>query len=180
MPKSKKTDPHHFHSNPPGGFAGHTPQAESSPPEVKKINSSEVISTLKANGKGWTDDIAEMLSIPQKLFMMRTDSGTFYSTDERFGMSGIMSLGPGPLKAQKTDYGIALYSTGGSVYFVLADIGRKIIVRERLFCIHDDPPEKDWSKVKERIASALSAAAEEKEGSVIISDQQLRKAKLAG
>lgn len=169
MPKRKAEAASRAESRVPGGFTGHEPQQDSPPPQIQKVSSSEVIATLRANGKGWSEDMAALLSLPQQLFMMKTESGTFYSSDERFGISGM--LAPGPLRAQKGEYGIALYSTnGGKIYFVLADIGRRIIVRETLFSIHDEPPQKDWSGVKERIESALSSAAGEKEGVVILSD----------
>jgi hypothetical protein len=148
---------------------------------VKVVTSEDVIETLKANGKGWSDDVGDMLALPRKLFVMRSEEASFYSGDLRFGIMGINSaLAAGKLSARETDYGIALYSTGGSIYFVLADLKRRIIVRERVFCIHDKPPEKDWAEVKERIGNALSLATSDlKEGSVIISDQIVRKVKLS-
>jgi hypothetical protein len=139
----------------------------------------DVIATLKASGMEWTDEILPLLSIPEHILMLQTDSGTFYSADERFGILGIpAALGPGPLSCQKTDYGIALYSTGGNAYFILADLSRRIIVRERIFSIHDNPPEKDWNIVLEKIRAALSAAMDAKED-VVISDQGLRKVRLS-
>src|SRR4030095_8388376 len=82
---------------------------------AKKVSSQEVLAALRAVGRGWTEDISSLLSIPASLFMIRTDSGTFFSKDERFTVMGLSgSLGPGgKLKAAPDEYGIALYSTGG-------------------------------------------------------------------
>ncbi|MEW6721920.1 MAG: hypothetical protein AB1324_01520 [Candidatus Micrarchaeota archaeon] len=183
MPKSRKAGRIEIINPHDQSFSRQAPQADSPVPKPQKVDSGEVIAVLRATGKGWTDDIRELLRLPAQLYMIRTGDGTFYSSDERLGILGIpAALGPEPLKAEKIDYGIALYSTGGSVYFILADMERRIIVRERMFCIHEKPPETDWTLVKEGIQSALSASESEtarKQGLIAVFDRALKLVKMS-
>jgi hypothetical protein len=176
MPKSRKADSGLHMVNPPGeSFSRQTPQADQAGAKPREVGPEEVISTLKSIGKDWTDDIPSLLRLPERLFMLKSGDGTYYSGDERFGIMGIpAALGPEPLKAGKGDYGIALYSTGGgSVYFVLEDMSRGIIVRERIYCIHEKPPEGSWASVRGHIEAALAASSAHK-GSVAVHDLSLR------
>ena len=178
MPKRKKTDGPEDAAMP--RFPARSP--EFSMPERKTVGAQELVSTLKSAGRGWTDDMPGLLALPERtLVMMKTEDTAYYSKDLRFGIASILSKldSGGPINASDNEYGIALYSTGGSVYFVLADIGRKIIVRERMFCIHEKPQEKDWKDVKLNMDSALVFAASAEKGTVIVSDAgSIRKAKL--
>ncbi len=161
--------------NPPGdSFPKQSPQADATRPNVRKVSSDEVVGALRQIGRDWSEDIRRDLRIPGQMYMLKTGDGTFYSADDRFSIMGIpAALGPEPLKAEKNDYGIALYSSGGSVYFVLEDMSRGIIVRERIYCIHERPPEGSWEPVGRAIRAALDAAGSHK-GMVAAYDQTLR------
>ncbi len=128
-------------------------------PEARQVSSKQVLGTLKAYGKGWDAELEKLLNVPDRLFMLEMDDATYYSSENRFGFSDMMlSMGSGTLKRPPADYGIALYGKGGSVYFILADMNRRIVVRERLHCIHENPPERDWGQVKAKIKDALALA----------------------
>lgn len=157
-----------------------SPTAEA-PQGLKTVGSEDVIDALKGIGRGWTEDIRGLLSLPPRLFMKRSDEGTLYSRDLRFGIEDVLaSMDSGSLKARMTDYGIAVYSTGGGeVLLVFADLGRRVVIREKLFSIHDKPPEKDWKGISGRMQDALSIAAPEKEGTAILWDEIIRKVKVS-
>ncbi len=181
MPKRRNAAEERIHMvNPPdASFPKQAPQADATRPSVRKVSSADVVSALRQIGRGWSDDIQRALGIPDQMYMLKTGDGTFYSADERFSIMGIpAALGPEPLKAEKNDYGIALYSTGGSVYFVLEDMSRGIIVRERIYCIHERPPEGSWEPVGQAIRAALEAAGSHK-GMVAAYDKTLRMLKPA-
>ena len=179
MPKRKKTEgsPLHAESR-TRSFSVAAPQQDPSL-QMRTVSSEDIVAELKATGRGWTEDIRGLLAVPPQLFVRKSAEGSYYSKDLRFGITEILSgLDSGPIKARPTDYGIALYSTGGGVYFVLADLGRRIIIRERLFSIHDKPPERDWKEIKERIRDALSIAAGDK-GHAVVSDGMVRKVSIS-
>lgn len=176
MPKRRNAAHEGIHmvNHPDASFPKQAPQADATRPSIRKVSSEDVAGALRQVGRDWSEDIRGALRIPAQLYMLKTVDGTFYSADDRFSITGIpAALGPEPLKAEKNDYGIALYSTGGSVYFVLEDMNRGIIVRERIYCIHDTPPEGSWAAVGQAVRAALDAAGSKK-GMVAAYDQGLR------
>lgn len=148
------------------------------PAGSKLVGSDEALAILRSTGTGWSEDIADLLSAPPDLHMLRTDSGTYFSDGPVFAITGLPeALAFGDVSKLR-GFGLALYSTGGSVYFMLMDMGRGIIVREKIFSIHDSPPEKDWAKVKSLILGSLEAAGEaRKEGYVVVCDPLMRRMK---
>jgi hypothetical protein len=164
----------HLVNPPEAPFSNQSPKADAVRPAIKMVSADDAAATLSQIGRDWSEDIKRELSIPQKLYSMKTSDATFYSSNERFSIMGVpAALGSQPLKAEKGDYGIALYSSGGSVYFVLEDMNRGIIVRERIYCIHDTPPEGSWTAVREAVRAALDASGSKK-GMVAAYDLTLR------
>jgi hypothetical protein len=182
MPRSEQARRGPSLLNPAEGPAFKEPKGHA-PPPVREVGSEDVIKALRSVGKGWTDDIGEMLGLPSRLFMESADDATYYSADRSFGIKSILSsFRSDSVDASATDYGIALYSSGSSVYFVFADLKRRLVVRERMFCFHENPPERDWSAVKERLSAALSMAGSDSirnGGLIVVSDQYVRPMRLA-
>ena len=73
----------------------------------------------------------------------------------------------------ETEYGIAVYETAESMYFVLVDMRRMIAVREQLLGYNDRPPRRDWDNVVKAIARAEEAAAANP-GRVAVHDGAIR------
>jgi hypothetical protein len=165
MPKKAKTgEPNAVEaiSPPPKSFFKAEDAPGPRPPPASRVTSGEVLGELRRIGKGWDDEIESLLELPATLLRSSGEGAKYYSKEESFGIGDVViGLRYGSLGLPKTNYGIAVYDTSGSVYFVLVDMRRRIIVRERLYCIHDQPPEKDWAAVKEAIKDASSLASSE-------------------
>ncbi len=162
----------------PKSFSSEAAAPKAEPPPARRISSGEVLGELRSLGKGWDKETEALLELPATLLRSSGEGAKYYSKEEGFGIGDVvLGLRYGNLGLPKTGYGIAIYDTSGSVYFVLVDMRRRIIVRERLYCIHDEPPEKDWSSVRSAIRAASSLAsgdAARKEGAIAISDGALR------
>lgn len=149
-------------------------------PKAEKVSGSAVVEEIKEMGRGWDKETESSLRIPPSLFRTSGEGATYFSDDENFGVALVASgLRGGRMGRPESMYGICIYDTPSSVYFVLLDMERRIIVRERLSCVHDRPPEKDWSKIRDAIRAA-SAAAEKNAGSVAIFDGILKVVPIQG
>jgi hypothetical protein len=173
-PKTEASEP------PTPGFLRSFPKAEEEPrPQPAAVLSGgDLLKTLKDHGREWEESLERILEIPSTLMKRKTDSGTFYSESGKFEIDTILSGLPFKrIPDGLTDYGAAFYSTGGgSVYVVFADMKRKIIVKERIFCISDDPPEKKWGEFGRKLEAALSYSQSEgvrSKGKIVIYDQDL-------
>jgi hypothetical protein len=145
---------------PPKSFFREKARTPPQLPKAEKVSAAAVIESLKSMGKGWDEEAAGLLRIPPHLFRTGGSGATYYSIDENFGVADVAAgLRYGRVMRSESKYGIAVYDTPGNVYLVLVDMERRIIVRERLMCIHDDPPEKDWANVKNAIRTATAEAA---------------------
>jgi hypothetical protein len=151
-------------------------------PEVRLVSSKEVLSRLKGLGRGWDEEIEKLFSMPASLYAGTAETSGYYSEDRGFGIiSLVRGMDAGSFVIPpKTSYGVAIYEKAGSVYVVLADIGRRIIVRERIVDFSGEPPEKDWAAVKEKIRAALSLAGSDRarsEGMLAVYDGMLKAVK---
>lgn len=164
--------------SPPKAFFKEPAESKPKPASGSRVSSGAVLEELRSMGKGWDKEIESLLELPATLLRSSGDGVKYYSKEESFGIGDVvLGLRYGNLGLPKTGYGIAVYDTSGSVYFVLVDMRRRIIVRERLFCIHDEPPEKDWAAIKNAIRAASSLSSAEparKEGAIAVSDGTLR------
>jgi hypothetical protein len=151
-------------------------------PQVRLVSSKEVLNRLKGLGRGWDEEIERLFSMPASLYQGTAETSGYYSEDRGFGIISLvrgMDAGSFVIPS-KTSYGVAIYEKAGSVYFVLADLGRRIIVRERMLDYSDEPPEKGWSAVKEKIMAALSLAGSDRarnEGLIAVYDGILKTVK---
>ena len=147
----------------------------------KLMSSGDVINRIKPLGEGWDAELEGLLRLPQSLFFYEGSSTDCYSKDKSFSISVALRslLDPtGPIDVPKDAYGIAVQEMPGSTYFILMDIGRRIIVRHRIGSLHHDPPRLPWSDVKNAINAALSAAG--KTGLIIISDDSIITSRILG
>ncbi len=135
-------------------------------PKPEKISRAELVEKLKATGTGWDAEAKELLAMPEEIFMLEEDGATYYCDSEDFSVFFhlLSSLSGGKKIESLPEFGLALYSTGGSVFMVFADGERNIVLKNRMFCIHDEPQEKDWESVRETIRELLKIADEKKIG----------------
>ena len=122
----------------------------------------DVAAELKRISKGWDDELEGLLGLKQNLFKLQTESGTFYCSDSRMSLSpAIMAFDTGRLGRPETEYGIVLHEKRDITTFILIDMGRRIMVRERLVNMQEQDPSRDWSDIKRKIKSCLSMADSE-------------------
>ncbi len=127
-----------------------------------KISSKQVFKTLKVLGKGWSGEFERLLAAPEELFYYFDEgsSSEQFSSDKRFGLAALAHCIPeGRLVVPECEYGILLYETASTVYFVLFDKKRRIAVREPIKCYHESPPEGDWKEVREHLKSTIERAS---------------------
>ncbi len=145
---------------PKGSFFKKSSSGPSQLPKTQKVPKAQVVSELKALGTGWDDETEALLAIPGELFRNSGEGTIYFSKEKEFGISDIaLGLAYGRVGKPKTEYGIAIHDTAGNTYFILADMKRRIIVKERLSGLHDQPSEKDWSVVKRAISAAAALAS---------------------
>lgn len=144
-------------------------------PEVQEITRQDMVAALIGMAPGWDRYIEGMLKIPDNLFRMSLDSGTFYSKGRAFGLAAVIEgLRSEKLPSPLPEYGICLYSTGGSEHLVLVDGDRNFIVHARMFSIHG-PFQANWPEIKESLRLALGVSEEaRKQGGVAVFDGTLR------
>ncbi len=145
----------------------------------RRVSSNDVVARLKGLARGWDTELEGILGMPKTLFESKGGASQYYSSDANFSISDILmclSMGATP-DVSKMSFGIALHERAGTIYFVLADPARRIIVRQRIVCYHNDPPELDWGAVKSAIRSAEAGASREdakKGGLVAVFDGSLK------
>jgi hypothetical protein len=156
--------------------AGKTPFAATPPSREPRLGAApehftrqEIEEFLSRQATGWDPRVREMLSIPERLLVAREASNVLYSEDDRFGVAKVYGdLAHGRTPSEMPGYGIAIDGSHmDSVYFVLTDPARKIIVRERLSCIHS-PVDFEWQAVAGKIEQAVEHARRTPEGFVTI------------
>ena len=149
------------------------------PPEkraARKMTGKEVADSIRGLADGWSPEAEKALALPPEMYFMRNEqSGTLlYSREEAFGIADFLSSllsrsSPRP----KTEYGIAVYETAESMYFVLVDMRRMIAVREQLLGYNERPPRRQWDAVVKAIGDA-ERAAEANPGRVAVHDGAIR------
>jgi hypothetical protein len=141
-------------------------------PAPARISQDEAASGLSGYAQGWSDEAKSALALPQRLYKREGENTVMLSGDAGFGISALLV---GFLAAGRIDrkpdigYGIAVYETTSTLYFVLADMGRRIIVREPLVRYMDKAQKKEWRAVAGAIRAA-EAAAKANPGKVAVSD----------
>lgn len=131
-------------------------------PKPEKISRKQLLEKLKQTGTGWDAEAKELLGAPEELFMLEDGGATYYCDSEDFSVLFhlLSSLSGGKKLESLPTFGLALYSTGGSVFMVFADGERNIVLKDRMFCIHDEPQEKSWEPIRETIRELLKVASE--------------------
>ncbi len=154
---------------------------EPSPGSVRTIRSKEAVEELKRFGAGWDAETESLLRLPDELVRLDTGTTLNFSKGQAGGLSSALAhLEGGSLPPALPDYCITVYGTASSVYFVLCDMERRIFVREKIECIHDPVPQKDWAAVRQRIKEAEAAAAGAGEkGMIALSDGTTRLVRLS-
>ncbi|MEW6035401.1 MAG: hypothetical protein AB1529_02200 [Candidatus Micrarchaeota archaeon] len=151
-----------------GATEGHL--AEAAPPA--SVSREDAASGLAGYAQNWSEDVKAALALPARLYRREAGNAITLSDDAGFGINAVLArfLSSGHMD-RKPDmgYGIAVYETTSTVYLVLADMGRRIMVREPLMRYMDKPQKKDWAEVAGAIRAA-EAAAKAKPGRVAVSD----------
>ncbi|MEW6722709.1 MAG: hypothetical protein AB1324_05595 [Candidatus Micrarchaeota archaeon] len=150
------------------------------PPE-RTVTPDDVSKRLRGLCKGWSDGVAAALSMPQKMYENSTDGTTLFSGDRESAALRVISAISSGSAVFPNDpvYAISVTERGGSTYFVLADMRRRIFVRERLSSLQDADG-KSWMDVLEKIDAALSLAGSgraKNEGLVAVFDGVLKAVK---
>lgn len=145
-------------------------------PEIHSVPKQDLISKLQRMAPGWNAETEKIFALPDTLFKIEEDAATYYSKSESFGVGDVLNgLQLGRFASPLPDYAVGLFSTGGTAQIVLIDSSRNIIVRGKLFSVHDSKPEKDWSSFTQSVKSALAVAAQaKKEGAVAVFDGILK------
>lgn len=125
--------------------------------------SSEMLQgALRMLAGGYDEKTEAALSIPQELFYSQGSCARFYSQADRHSLPGFLAgFSMGKLIHPKTPYGIVLFETTNHVNFVLIDLRRKIVVRERLLSNDGQHGQVDWTMVKSHVEAALELASTE-------------------
>ncbi|NYZ74500.1 hypothetical protein H0O00_05125 [Candidatus Micrarchaeota archaeon] len=160
----------------PGVGFLHSPREAVSAPETRKVPVQELLTKLKRMATGWDSEIEALFGLPETLFKIEQDNSTYYSKNEAFGIGDTLTgLQQGRFFAPLPEYGIGIFSTGGSVQIILIDSGRNIVVRGKLFSVHDPDQQKDWATFKEAINTTLATAPDaRKQGGVAVFDGRLK------
>ncbi|MCI0504164.1 hypothetical protein L0Y65_05655 [Candidatus Micrarchaeota archaeon] len=172
----------HLLSTPPPRYYKRMKPAEEHPAALarplEKRDSQEVLRGFKMLANGWGSGVESALRLPPELFYSRGVGARFYSSCESSDLGGLLlGLGAGKLILPDTDYGIVLYETSSSVYFMLFDAKRRICVREPLMCFDSTPMEREWPKIRKSIDEATALAASDdakKNGLFAVYDGTLR------
>lgn len=131
--------------------------------KTEKVSRDDVANALSYFGRNWDDEIKELLEMPEELFKYSSGAYRYYSSERDSDLASFLrSIMTGRLVLPDCDYGISIYETTGSIYFVMVDLKRRIAVRAEILSYHDEPPERDWGKIKENIKSAIKLSKTEK------------------
>ncbi|MEW6722703.1 MAG: hypothetical protein AB1324_05565 [Candidatus Micrarchaeota archaeon] len=144
------------------GFSAVAPSEERrvAVPKPVKVDRSSLINALKGFGEGFDEELEQLLQVPEKLYLTTGGAYRHYSKDEKGGIGFLMQgLQVGKLYAPDTEFGVVLYETASTIYVVIADSKRRVVVRGRLQCLYDEEMAKDWAPVKEDLKAALSLAS---------------------
>jgi hypothetical protein len=173
MAKKTRSDTPSAESPKERPFSKKNPPIQSIERDVQTVSRAEAVEVLKSLGKGWSKEVEAILAMPDRLYSVQEDDGRYFSRDESFGIFGAVAAMPlrGRMSVKSDDYGIAIYGSAGKIFVLLLDMGRRIAVKETLYCIHDKPPEKDWGVMASKIKSAASTATALKGNKAVLSDQ---------
>jgi hypothetical protein len=153
------------------------------PRQAGHVSSAELARRLSGLGKNWDAELERLIGMPAMMFSSSGGAAQYYSRDMRFSICEIVTrlAHNAPLPPDRAGFGIALLETAGNTYFVMADMGRRIIVRKRLMSIQGEFS-LDWAEVKSELKSAIARANQDdakKEGLVAVYDGSLRTMKTA-
>jgi len=139
--------------------------SEGPSPKIATVSGADVLSTLKGLGRGYDDELSQLLEIPKTLQSFDNPAGgfRFYFRGDARGLGNLFEgVGGGKLYAPKTDYGIIIRESMDRTEFVFYDSMRRIAVHGILMDFHEMPVQKDWSAVKDAIKSAHALAGSER------------------
>ncbi len=138
--------------------------------EPSLVAGKDVAAELKRISRGWDDELEGLLGLRPNMFRLQTESGTFYCSDSKMSISpAIAAFDSGRLGRPQTEYGIVVHEKRDITTFILVDMKRRIMVRERLVNMQDETPTHDWSDIKRKIKSSLAMAESDsaKKGSLV-------------
>lgn len=136
------------------------------------LSSVELFSRLRGLGRDWDSEMEKLLATPPNIYENSGGTSQYFSKDIAFGISDIV-LGlvhSAAVMPKQNEYGIALYEKANTTYFVLVDMSRRIVVKERIQSIQSDPPEQSWGAVKQAIKYAVSVAEKAGADSFVLFD----------
>ena len=116
----------------------------------------EVERFLSREATGWDQRVRDAIAVPERLLVARESGYVLYSQDAGFGIAkACRDFAFARESTGISGYGIAIDGSRiDSVYFVLADPSRRILVRELLACRHDQN-DFEWQAVAASIESAV-------------------------
>ena|GEM_PF-6178301 len=137
---------------------------------IRKISREEAVQKIRRVTADWNDLTAKTLKLPSELFIFEQAAGLSLSADDKFGIIGVeryLAEGRPDLPLPKLpDYGIGL-SERGSSYVTLVDMSRRIIVRMRVFSVHELEDSK-WTVFSNAVRDAAAAATRIRKNDMVI------------
>lgn len=165
----------------PKGFPQKAPEAEkkAAAPEPAQISPKEAASRIRGYGKGWDEELEALFAFPEKLYLLEGDGWAAFSKEKDFGVSKVAGeIGRrGAFSKPETEYGISLSETTSTLYLVLVDMARRVVIRFAVQRLQDSPPEKDWGEFKSALKSCIDVAKGDK-NIIAYHDGMLRQVRL--
>jgi hypothetical protein len=131
------------------------------PKDVRKVSSADALSKIRDIAAGWKDDFGKLLGLPRELYFYNEGNLLVLSKDETLSVMKFlpaMRLGGEPPK-DISAYGIIIYETSSSAFFVFVDTDRRIAVKESIASFHSG--REDWSHIMELVREAVSISDSE-------------------
>ncbi|MFN7991373.1 MAG: hypothetical protein U0R44_04425 [Candidatus Micrarchaeia archaeon] len=140
----------------PGGRAT---AAVSADPDVKAVPRDSVVAQLRDLASGWKQGYEKTLNMPGQLYSFQEGTLLAFSSDERMrALDFLPSMRSGGAPPGGIDaYGLIVYETSSSAYFLLVDTGRGILVKGQIASFHSGEKE-DWGRFMGSVEKALGLA----------------------
>jgi hypothetical protein len=115
------------------------------------VEASAVLARFRGLGRDWSPTLEVALAAPPVLYDLSTEHILHFVSD--------VSSQPGPLlgrfQCSGAVYELAAFDTSSHTYFVLIDKRRGIVLEEPISTIYNDPPQRTWASLFQRIATML-------------------------
>ncbi|MEW6722708.1 MAG: hypothetical protein AB1324_05590 [Candidatus Micrarchaeota archaeon] len=129
------------------------------PADVTETDASEVASRLSTKAGGWHEEFAETLGLRKSMFVFNEGNLLVFSGDPDLSVMKFlpaMRFGGAPPKDIKA-YGIAIYETSGTAYFVFVDTERRVAVKDSIASYMSESRD-DWGRLMDLVGEALAIA----------------------